>query len=183
MLSSSVAYPFGSSDPGVVCVKRGQAALEFLTTYGWAFLVVLVVIGALAYFGVLNPSRFLPERCTFQSEFACTDHILIKQGNNMNLTMKLMSNYGTGVVLTEFNATVQSTRWYADSCIIVGNISSTISSSETVYVICQFVVPADASQSLPSEGSKLRIMVNGFYKEPGGFNHPLAGEVYAAYQG
>jgi len=36
--------------------RKGQAAMEFLMTYGWAILVVLVVIGALAYFGVLSPS-------------------------------------------------------------------------------------------------------------------------------
>lgn len=41
--------------------KKAQSALEFLTTYGWAFLVILIMIGALAYFGVLDPNRFLPE--------------------------------------------------------------------------------------------------------------------------
>ena len=38
-------------------MRKAQAALEFLTTYGWAFIVILIMIGALAYFGVLNPSR------------------------------------------------------------------------------------------------------------------------------
>ena len=32
--------------------KKSQAALEFLTTYAWAFLVIIIMIGALAYFGV-----------------------------------------------------------------------------------------------------------------------------------
>ncbi|MAH51939.1 hypothetical protein CMI37_39340 [Candidatus Pacearchaeota archaeon] len=41
--------------------RKSQAALEFIMTYGWAFLVVFVAIGALAYFGVLSPDRFLPE--------------------------------------------------------------------------------------------------------------------------
>jgi len=31
-------------------MKKSQAAMEFLMTYGWAILVVLVAIGALAYF-------------------------------------------------------------------------------------------------------------------------------------
>lgn len=53
--------------------KRGQAAMEFLMTYGWAILVVLAAIGALAYFGVLSPDRFLPEKCTLPSGFACLD--------------------------------------------------------------------------------------------------------------
>lgn len=42
-------------------MKKGQAAMEFLMTYGWAILVVLIAIGALAYFGVLSPERFKPE--------------------------------------------------------------------------------------------------------------------------
>ena len=54
--------------------RKSQAALEFLMTYGWAILVVLVSIGALAYFGVLSPDKFLPSKCTLQSGIACLDH-------------------------------------------------------------------------------------------------------------
>lgn len=53
--------------------KKGQAAMEFLMTYGWAILVVLVAIGALAYFGVLNPSQFLPSSCTLAPGMGCDD--------------------------------------------------------------------------------------------------------------
>ena len=51
--------------------RKGQAAMEFLMTYGWAILVVLVAIGALAYFGVLNPGKFLPSACTIEPGIAC----------------------------------------------------------------------------------------------------------------
>ncbi|MBW2989810.1 hypothetical protein KY358_05845 [Candidatus Woesearchaeota archaeon] len=47
--------------------RKGQAAMEFLMTYGWAILVVLVAIGALAYFGVLSPEKFLPEKCVIST--------------------------------------------------------------------------------------------------------------------
>jgi hypothetical protein len=53
--------------------RKSQAAMEFLMTYGWAILVVLVAIGALAYFGVLSPDRFLPSKCQLPSGIACTD--------------------------------------------------------------------------------------------------------------
>lgn len=53
--------------------KKAQAAMEFLMTYGWAILVVLAAIAALAYFGVLSPDRFLPEKCTLPSGVACLD--------------------------------------------------------------------------------------------------------------
>jgi uncharacterized protein (UPF0333 family) len=54
-------------------LKKGQAALEFLMTYGWAILVVLAAIAALAYFGVFSPSRFLPEKCLLPSGLSCID--------------------------------------------------------------------------------------------------------------
>ena len=53
--------------------RKSQAALEFIITYGWAFLVVLVSISALAYFGVLGLDRFVPDKCTFPSGIACLD--------------------------------------------------------------------------------------------------------------
>ena len=55
--------------------KKGQAALEFLLTYSWAILVVIVIIGALAYFGVLNPENFIPERCTLSAGMSCDDFV------------------------------------------------------------------------------------------------------------
>ncbi len=55
---------------------KGQAAMEFLMTYGWAIMVVLVVIGALGYFGVLNPSRFIPEKCDISIGFSCQDLVV-----------------------------------------------------------------------------------------------------------
>jgi hypothetical protein len=54
-------------------LKKGQAAMEFLMTYGWAILVVLAAIGALAYFGVLSPSKHIPESCIFKQGIACLD--------------------------------------------------------------------------------------------------------------
>lgn len=84
--------------------KKGQAAMEFLMTYGWALLVVLIAIGALAFFGVLNPSKFLPNSCTVAPGFACTDFaasattqsiIVILQnglGENLNSVKMSLSN-------------------------------------------------------------------------------------------
>ena len=54
--------------------SKAQAAMEFLMTYGWAILVVLIVIAALAYFGVLKPGGLLPEKCTFPVSVSCVDH-------------------------------------------------------------------------------------------------------------
>ncbi|MFH1400570.1 MAG: hypothetical protein ABIH41_03560 [Nanoarchaeota archaeon] len=85
--------------------RKGQAALEFLTTYGWAFLVVLVMIGALAYFGVLDPSRFLPEKCVFGSGVGCLDYGGFKQGTGGNISARLVNGFGYGLSVTTVNVT------------------------------------------------------------------------------
>lgn len=56
--------------------RKAQAAMEFLMTYGWAILVVLIVIGALAYFGVLDPGKLLPEKCVFPTGLHCNDYFM-----------------------------------------------------------------------------------------------------------
>lgn len=53
---------------------KSQAAIEFITTYGWAIMVVMVAIGALAYFGMLSPDKFVPRSCNLPPGLACMDH-------------------------------------------------------------------------------------------------------------
>ncbi len=77
--------------------RKGQAAMEFLMTYGWAILVVLAAIGALAYFGVLSPDRFLPDKCTASPPFACTEYKVSEAGSIVNLT--LQNSAGTGMTI------------------------------------------------------------------------------------
>ncbi len=43
---------------------RGQTAVEYLMTYGWAILIILIVAGVLAYYGIFAPSGFLGESAT-----------------------------------------------------------------------------------------------------------------------
>ena len=88
----------------MVNYRKSQAALEFLTTYGWAFLVILIMMSALAYFGVLNPSKLLPDRCNFGSEIRCNKNLLVI--NNLPgpadaISMRLANNFGTSIIVTD----------------------------------------------------------------------------------
>ena len=78
--------------------KRAQAAMEFLMTYGWAILVVLLAIGALAYFGVLDPSRLLPESTTFPAPISNVDNALIDEATN-SVEVALINNKGVAINL------------------------------------------------------------------------------------
>lgn len=73
---------------------KAQAALEFLTTYGWAFLVILIMIGTLAYFGILSPSKLLPNRCNMGSEFQCLDYRITENGASSQVLIRLKNNVG-----------------------------------------------------------------------------------------
>ncbi len=52
---------------------RAQASLEFLSTYGWAFIVIILMIGTVSFFGVSNPDIFIAEKCTFEEDITCVD--------------------------------------------------------------------------------------------------------------
>lgn len=87
-------------------MKRAQAALEFLTTYGWAFLVILIMISTLAYFGVLKPSRLLPDRCSFGAEFECKD-FQISQADD-TIKVKLKNNAGDAIAVNSMSVSTES---------------------------------------------------------------------------
>ena len=91
--------------------KKGQAAMEFLMTYGWAILVVLAAVAALAYFGVLSPSSFMPEKCTMPSGVACLD--FKSTGSGFSFVMQNsagfdMTNVTVGVLGTDCTANATS---------------------------------------------------------------------------
>jgi len=76
-------------------LKKSQAAMEFLMTYGWAILVVLAAIAALAYFGVLSPEKFLPEKCLIETGFTC----ISSKVEAAQSTIIFQNGYGKSVII------------------------------------------------------------------------------------
>lgn len=58
-------------------MKKGQAALEFMTTYGWAILTVLIGVGALMSLGLFDNTQVLSERCIAGTPFSCADNLFV----------------------------------------------------------------------------------------------------------
>ena len=93
--------------------RKSQAAMEFLMTYGWAILVVLAAIAALAYFGVLSPEKFLPEKCLIETGFTCISSkiessqstIILSNGLGRSL---ISDNIDIGSCSKTFNTSMQS---------------------------------------------------------------------------
>ena len=87
-------------------LRKSQVALEFLTTYAWAFLVITIMIGALYYFGIVDVGNILPDKCTFGSEFGCIDYYIDggDPGNDV-FQIKLKNNVGEPIDVTTVTLT------------------------------------------------------------------------------
>lgn len=93
----------------MVNARRGQAAMEYLMTYGWALLVIVLVLGALIYLQVLNPQSRLQDTCSLQVGWKCEVASLDDQGTlglkitnqqAVQLSTSIYCNSGTGHVIT-----------------------------------------------------------------------------------
>lgn len=78
-----------------------QAALEFLTTYVWAFFIIAVTTGALYYFGIFDFGKYLPQKCIFSSQFKCLDFSL----KPTEVKIKLANNLGEDIKVTSLQIT------------------------------------------------------------------------------
>ena len=85
-----------------VLLMKAQASMEYLMTYGWAILVILIILGGLAYFGVLNPQKLLPERCELQLGLRCKDYRVSAASNSISLAVE--NGRGTDIMLVDVGA-------------------------------------------------------------------------------
>ncbi|MFH0870575.1 MAG: hypothetical protein V1866_05985 [archaeon] len=80
--------------------RKAQVAFEYLATYGWAIMVALVAIGALAYFGFLNPTNLLPNKCDFGKQLECVEYRIISNGT---FNIMFRNNFGKDITITNIN--------------------------------------------------------------------------------
>ena len=153
--------------------RKAQAAMEFLMTYGWALLAVLVVIGALAYLGVLDVEILLPERCTFAVPLNCDDQVV--EGDKLQIV--LLNGGGEGIrvrsIIAESEAFKTESSGSANNykCVWTPVSSGASGSTHTGYHLLRngesqtfalkWSVPADTTFSLDS------TTADGVYKSAG----------------
>lgn len=151
--------------------QKAQAAMEFLTTYSWAFLIILVMIGTLAYFGVFNPQTATGDRCISPPGFVCenyqlnTDMQKITLTNQQGSTINIISDT-IKLIKKESNA----------SCTLVEY--NNLLPDKTIEFIC-----SGNSQNINiKEGEKVKLELNfKYYKKESGitFNKPTTTQIVA----
>jgi len=79
-------------------MKKLQAAMEYLMTYGWAILIIALALGVLYSLGVFNPNRLKPVGCFLPAPFSC--QIQSFKGSNGNLSILLGQGSGQTITIT-----------------------------------------------------------------------------------
>jgi hypothetical protein len=85
-------------------MKKSQAAIEFIATYGWMVLAVLIVIGALSYFGVFRSNNLVTGMVTFSNPgLSIVDYRVSNKNNsqNANVEINLINNLGETIRISQ----------------------------------------------------------------------------------
>jgi hypothetical protein len=90
--------------------RKGQAAMEFLMTYGWAILAAVIAIAVLAYFGVFSPGKSMPNICTLNAPLGCEEMAMGVSATGPNtLTMVVRNGAGDTLVISNLSVAGCST--------------------------------------------------------------------------
>ena len=132
---------------------KAQSAMEYLMTYGWAILIIAVVLGALFSLGVFSSGSLLGTSCIAYSGYVCSNPLL--HGGVFSATV----GQSTGTAWTTVNIIFLG---YGAGAPVAGSFTSgcassfaTISSGQQV----SFASTNDVTGTVPSTCTALTTSV------------------------
>ena len=102
--------------------RKGQAALEYLMTYGWAILAVVVVLAVLWYLGIFTPKA--PEMCVFDSPFSCIGGTAYVSNTTLILKIGVQGALVDSASITDIKLNGHSVNLTANCTVSPGAINS-----------------------------------------------------------
>jgi len=132
--------------------RKAQASIEYLMTYGWAVLALMIVIGVLYSGGYFNVDRYLPDQCSFIPDFPCDSFKISKSAADQYKVELYSSNgFGTKIKINNFNLTgdlgTANSRysWDSSGCTCAEPSTCTLSCSGNLKIeLVDTPLPADA---------------------------------------
>ncbi len=129
--------------------RKLQTAMEYLMTYGWAILIIGIVLVSLYELNVFTPSNYVSPVCTLPSGFTCagnsltgngiltvnieytnTDPIQINQiGCNTNQTTAHITTYTSPIAMDTGENLTLTVQCYSGNSNFQGQIGSMLSGS------------------------------------------------------
>ena len=157
---------------------RSQSAIEYLTTYGWALILLAVALVALFELGVFNTGNFINTSCIFQADLQCQTALLYSNGTAI---VNLEQNTQSAIVVTALGCN--------DNGIIEGlaapynppsnEVTLQIGSNYTFYVPCY--ENGTLVSLTPGQVYRGYILVN-YTNSQSGFQHTATGTLVTKVQ-
>jgi hypothetical protein len=145
-------------------MKKAQSAMEYLMTYGWAILIVIIVAAALFALGVFNPATYTQQTATgfqgfqipsggwqFTSGGQLTLQLKNMAGGPINITSIEASYSGSSVTNTSYSGTIAPGAGYTYA--ISGLPSSSAGSSYSIEVLITYTNLNTGLSNFRSTGS------------------------------
>ena len=131
--------------------KHSQSALEYMMTYGWAILIIVIVAAGLYSLGIFSPTN---SAGTTVTGFSSLGSVQAACSGNQGLLITLGNSAGAQMNITKIN--ISSDSGYSNT--LNTNILLTPNQENTIFL---------SSTSLCSSGSSYSLKVSVTYTEPG----------------
>jgi hypothetical protein len=76
--------------------KKGQSALEFISNYGWAILII-IILGVLMTFYMFRADMFGTDQCVLKAGFGCKEFEFTQKYIKVNVINSLGKNLAAGI--------------------------------------------------------------------------------------
>lgn len=81
---------------------KGQAAVEYLTTYGWALLLLVIVLGAIVASGALTPTYLVSEECNLGPNLPCSFIAYKDEQKNTRIKLNITNGFAYKIYFSSF---------------------------------------------------------------------------------
>jgi len=71
---------------------KGQSAVEYIMTYGWAILALIIVTVALLGSGIVSPNYLISEECNLGSNVPC-NFIVYNEGGVSKISLQIFNGF------------------------------------------------------------------------------------------
>ena len=87
---------------------KGQSAVEYIMTYGWAILALMIVLAALVASGVLSPNYLVSEECSLGSNIPCS-FAVYNEGGQTKMSLMVYNGFPYKIKITDMNVELRET--------------------------------------------------------------------------
>lgn len=151
---------------------RLQGAMEYMMTYGWAILIIVIVLVGIVSLGIFNGSNDAPQACTTESGYACSQVIY----SHATGTVTFSFSQSTGRTWTTANVYFIS---YANGSSVAGVPSQIINYPASGNTIGASTGSPLGSGLVSGQITPVTLTVSGPNVTVG---NPAGGKLWVAYQ-